>query len=292
MEAVIAVGFILGLSVLLAVVLAVAQKKLKVFEDPRIDKVVDMLPSSNCGACGLPGCRAFAEKTVLGEISPSQCTVGGPDSAQIIADYLGIDPGCAEKNTARLLCAGGSDVAVQIAEYRGHPTCRDAAVVTGGGKGCTYGCLGLADCEVACTFDAIKMSVTGLPVVDSEKCTACNDCVEICPLRLFVILPLKQKLLVQCKSELEGDVVLETCKVGCTACSRCAADAPEGLIAMKRNLPVIDPDLIHRQTPTATLRCPTDSIVWIEGQQFPRFSRDGKTAGPARDTLTEVDHVV
>ncbi len=96
----------------------------------------------------------------------------------------------------------------------------------------------------------------------------------------------------QCKSELEGDRVLDACKVGCTACSRCAADAPEGLIEMKKNLPVIAPELIGLQTPTATIRCPTDSIVWIEGQQFPRFSRDGKIAGLARENLTEANHVV
>jgi Na+-translocating ferredoxin:NAD+ oxidoreductase RNF subunit RnfB len=46
-----------------------------VWEDPRIDIVAQMLPNANCGACGLPGCRAFAEGAVEGRISPSQCTL-------------------------------------------------------------------------------------------------------------------------------------------------------------------------------------------------------------------------
>jgi Na+-translocating ferredoxin:NAD+ oxidoreductase RNF subunit RnfB len=144
-----------------------------VFEDPRVDAVQSMLPNNNCGACGLPGCRAFAEKVVAGAIQPAGCTVGGAQTAQTIAAYLGVDAGQAVKRTARLLCAGGSNVAVQMAEYRGHPTCRAAAAVAGGGKACRYGCLGYGDCFDVCDFDAIVMSGTGLPIIDAEKCTAC-----------------------------------------------------------------------------------------------------------------------
>lgn len=269
MEALTAIGFLLGLASSLAVILAVANTKLKVFEDPRIDQVADMLPGSNCGACGYPGCRAFAEKTVAGEVLPSGCPVGGQLSANAIADYLGVDAGAAVKKVARLLCAGGTNVAVQLSEYEGYPSCRAAAAVGGGGKGCRYGCLGFGDCKTVCTFDAIFMGPTGLPVVDVEKCTSCGDCVKICPKSLYEILPLEQKLLVQCKSELEGDEIIELCKVSCTACGRCVADAAQGLMKMKNNLPEINGELLHLQSPNVTLRCPTSAIVWCEGQQFP-----------------------
>ncbi len=86
-----------------------------------------------------------------------------------IAGFLGVDAGTAVRKVARLQCAGGCDVAVPRAEYRGLPTCAAAAAVAGGGKGCAWGCLGLADCERVCTFDAIRMSDTGLPVVDPVK---------------------------------------------------------------------------------------------------------------------------
>jgi electron transport complex protein RnfB len=54
------------LTLALAGLIAVANKKLYVYEDPRIDQVEDMLPHANCGACGFPGCRPFAEALVVG----------------------------------------------------------------------------------------------------------------------------------------------------------------------------------------------------------------------------------
>ena len=269
MESITAIGFLLSLASCLAIVLAIANSKLKVFEDPRIDIVADMLPGSNCGACGYPGCRGFSEKVVNGEVQPSGCPVGGADTAAVIADFLGVEAGEALKKTARLLCAGGNDVAAQTAEYKGYPTCRAAAIVGGGGKACRYGCMGFGDCKDVCTFGAIVMNSAGLPIIDVEKCTSCGDCVKICPKGILEILPIEQRLLVQCKSELEGDEMLEQCAVACTGCGRCAADAPQGLLKMKNNLPVINNELLHLQTIAAIQRCPTNAITWVEGQQFP-----------------------
>ena len=274
MEAVTAIGFLVGLASLLGVILAAANSRLKVFEDPRIDRVQDMLPGSNCGACGLPGCRMFAEKAVAGEVQPSQCRVGGPDTAMIVAEYLGVDAGNMEKEVARLLCAGGTNVAIQMAEYVGYPSCQSATAVAGGGKGCRYGCLGFGDCMVVCDFDAIVMSPTGLPLIDPDKCTSCGDCVEICPKHLIELRPLKQRLLVQCKSELAGDGILELCKVACTACGKCVADAPPGLLKMKKNLPVINDELIHLQTREATLRCPSGAITWLAERAAPASQKE------------------
>lgn len=271
MGTVAAIGFILMLSVVLAIVLAIANSKLAVYEDPRIDVVEAMLPGANCGGCGLPGCRAFAEGVVKGELTPGKCPVTGSEGATYIANYLGIEAGQEEKKVARLLCAGGTDVALQIGEYEGFSSCRSAAVVTGGPKACAYGCLGLGDCEEACTFDAIYMAPNGLPIVDLDKCTACGDCVRICPKGLFELMPVSRGLIVQCKSLLEGEEAESVCKVACTACGRCVADAPSGLLEMKNNLPVLNMNQLNLQTPIATYRCPTDAIVWVEGQQMPEL---------------------
>ncbi|RMG29705.1 MAG: Fe-S cluster protein [Methanobacteriota archaeon] len=210
---------------------------------------------------------------IKGDVKPTDCPVGGVDTANYIANYLGIEAGSFVKRVARLLCAGGTDVAVQAGIYEGSISCRAAAAVTGGPKSCVYGCLGLGDCMDVCSFGAIHMSPTNLPVVDIEKCTACGDCVEICPKDLFVLMPLNRHLIVQCKSLLEGDEALEHCRVACTGCGRCAADAPEGLIVMKNNLPVINEDLLNLETNIATLRCPTNAIVWVDGPQFPEFQK-------------------
>ena len=114
-----------------------------------------MLPHANCGACGFPGCRPFAEALVTGAAAPGKCSVSTDDGRARIAAYLGVDVGAEEKRVARLACAGGSNVARNRAHYQGHESCRAAAQVAGGGKGCFWGCLGLADCAVVCDFDAI-----------------------------------------------------------------------------------------------------------------------------------------
>ncbi|HVB31239.1 MAG TPA: (Fe-S)-binding protein [Gemmatimonadaceae bacterium] len=259
-----------GVGLVFGVFIAIANKQLWVYEDPRIEIVTQMLPNANCGACGHPGCRAFAEGAVAGQIAPSECTVASDTVHAAIAAFLGVDAGSASRRVARVLCAGGTDVALSQAEYRGLGTCSAAAAVAGGGKGCAWGCLGLADCERSCTFDAIRMTETGLPVVDVAKCTACGDCVEACPKGLFTILPLDAHLLVQCRNLIGGDDALEQCRVACTACGKCVQDAAPGLISIASGVAVVDYERITLAEERAVERCPTGAIVWLSGAQFAR----------------------
>ncbi|MGB5702926.1 MAG: RnfABCDGE type electron transport complex subunit B [Polyangiales bacterium] len=263
-----AVGAIGGLTIILATALVLANRKLHVYEDPRIDLVEEMLPHTNCGACGFPGCRPFAEALTKGEALPGKCTVSSDEGREQIASFLGVDVGGEEKVVARLACAGGTNVARNHARYHGEQSCRAAARVAGGGKGCFWGCLGLGDCDVACDFDAIHMNAYGLPVVDEALCTACGDCVEVCPKDLFSLHKESHRLWVACRSEEAGDEILEDCEVACTACARCEMDAPRGLITMKQHLPVVDYSRPH-QTKTPIERCPTGAIVWIDANAGP-----------------------
>lgn len=257
-------GFMAILGVGLAGMLAFANRKLFVFEDPRIEEVENRLPKSNCGACGQPGCRAFAEKVVTGDLVPAQCTVSSPEQRNGIADFLGVSAGDVEKKVARLACAGGHHVAFLRARYAGHDSCRAASVVSGGGKECAWGCLGLADCMNVCTFGAIHMDTHGLPVVDADKCTACNDCVEVCPKGLFSLEPVSRKLWMACKNQADGDTAEAACEVACTACGKCVVDAPPGLMKLNGNLAVINYELNVWATRVPTERCPTGAIVWFE----------------------------
>ena len=257
-----------GVGLVFGVFIALANRRLWVWEDPRIELVAQMLPNANCGACGLPGCRAFAEQAVERKVAPAQCTVANDATRQAIAGFLGVEAGQAVKRVARLLCGGGADVAVQRAEYRGIGTCAAAAAVAGGGKGCSWGCLGLADCERVCDFGAITMSQSGLPLVDPDRCTACGDCVEACPKSLLVLLPLAHRLVVQCKNLIEGNDALAQCRVACTACGKCVQDAAVGLISVTSGVAVVNYDLIAAATEQAVARCPTGAIVWLSGAQF------------------------
>jgi Na+-translocating ferredoxin:NAD+ oxidoreductase RNF subunit RnfB len=267
------VEILAGVGLVFAAFIALAYWKLRVWEDPRIDIVTSMLPGANCGACGFPGCRGFAEQVVAGKAKPAGCNVIDEGGAASIASYLGVDAGESNKRVARLLCAGGTNVAVLQADYRGLTSCGAAAAVAGGGKGCAWGCLGFGDCAVSCTFGAIKMNKYGLPVVDVVACTACGDCVAACPKNLFEIIPLDQKLIVQCRSMIEGDEVLASCTVACTACGKCVIDAAPGLVTIERGSARVHYEHNAQADLSAIARCPTGAITWVDGRQFTRPPR-------------------
>jgi RnfABCDGE-type electron transport complex B subunit len=269
---VIAVTTLAALCFLFASLLVLAHRKLQVDEDPRIDAAHQLLPQTNCGACGFPGCLGFAEAMVAGSVLPGKCTVINEDDREFIAEFLGVDAGAEEKVVARLACAGGVNVARNRAHYEGIQSCRGAALVAGGGKGCFWGCLGLGDCEVVCDLDAIVMNEHELPVVIDDLCTACGDCVDACPKDLFSLHPVSHRLWVACKNLENGDAALAECEVACDACGKCAVDAPVDVITMINNLPVVDYDRNH-DVRNAIERCPTGAIVWFDPEKGPVTGR-------------------
>jgi RnfABCDGE-type electron transport complex B subunit len=272
----ISMAFMAGLGMLLSGALAIANRYLWVYEDPRIDGIEDLLPKSNCGACGTAGCRPFAEALIKGDLSPANCTVCSAEDIGHIADFLGVDAGDVVKRVARLACAGGNHVARQRAHYAGLDSCRAAAIVAGGPKSCTWGCLGLADCVDVCDQDAIRLDQHGLPLVDEDKCTACEDCVDICPKGLFSIQPVTHQLWVACKNLEFGDAAEADCEVACTACEKCSKDAPEGLIQIQNNLAQVDYSQNALATASIIERCPTGAIVWLDQKQGLRKGAQAK----------------
>ncbi|KAF5078824.1 Electron transport complex subunit RsxB [anaerobic digester metagenome] len=234
-----------ALGVISAVVLYFVAQKFKVYEDPRIDEVEAVLPGANCGGCGYPGCRGFAEAFVKAEdISTLFCPVGGNDTMGNAAKILGKEAAAVDPMVAVVRCAGTPEHRAKTNAYDGAKSCRIATSLYSGDTGCQFGCLGLGDCVDACNFDAIYIDeVTGLPVVDQDKCTACGACVKACPKFIIELRkkgPKGKRIFVSCVNKDKGGVAKKSCSVACIGCGKCVKTCPHDAITLENNLAYID----------------------------------------------------
>ena len=229
-----------GLALVFGGLLGFSAKKFAVKVDPRVEKIVDVLPKVNCGGCGFANCSIFAEAVIQDTASYKGCPAGGAFAAKEIAKTMGFDPVESERKTAFVKCDGVDANIKRNYNYDGPKSCIAASqLATGGNKACTYGCIGLFSCKNICPFDAIRI-VDSLAVVDSKKCTACGKCVPVCPRHLIEIMPETSKVRVLCNSKDIGKVVRANCRSGCIGCSICVKICESGAIKMEDNLAVID----------------------------------------------------
>lgn len=237
LTAVITVG---ALGMLASLILGVAAKVFYVYVDPRIGQVGDLLPGANCGGCGYAGCTDLAAAIVQGNAPANGCKAASDDVAQSIAKLLGLSIEAGERQVAQILCRGDVAHAERKFDYMGIQDCRAAQLVSGGDKTCAYGCLGLGTCVQACLFDALHMGENGLPVVNTNLCTGCGSCVNICPRHIPRLIPISQKVLTLCSSHDIGKVVKEICEVGCIGCGLCKKVCPEKAVEIDKFLSVVD----------------------------------------------------
>lgn len=229
------IGLVFGL------LLAGAASYFYVKTDPRVDAVKEVLPGANCGACGYAGCVNFAEAVVGNEVSAAGCIPGGEETANAVAEVLGLEGVAAVPQVAVVFCIGSSEHAADTFLYTGVSDCAVAEKMYGGHKACSYGCLGLGNCVRVCPFEALSMTEQGLPLVDVEACTGCGLCVGACPRGIIKTLPRSTAgHLVLCSSQDRGKTVSRACTVGCIACRACVKACPREAIAMDDKLAVID----------------------------------------------------
>ncbi len=224
--------------------LSIMSKKLEVPVDEKEEKIRELLPGNNCGACGYPGCDGAAAAVARGEAPPTLCPVGGPQLADMLADIAGAQAGPVEQKVAFVKCSGDCDHAKDNFEYVGIQSCAGTSVSpNGGAKGCESGCRGFGDCVDVCEFDAIHI-INGIAVVDKEKCVACEKCVTECPKGLIEMVPYKNKYAVQCNSPEKARDVMAVCSAGCIGCKMCerACPLPEIAVHVNDNLAKIDYD--------------------------------------------------
>ena len=227
-----------------AVILYFVAQKFKVEEDPRIDTVESILPGANCGGCGKPGCRGFAEATVKAtSLDGLFCPVGGAETMTKVAAALGMEVTVQTPQIAVVRCNGTCDHRQRTSQYDGYKSCAIEHSLYRGETDCTFGCLGCGDCVTACPFDAIHMDENGLPVVSEEKCVACGACVKACP-RNIIELRNKgvkgRRVFVCCVNKAKGNIARKACTAACIGCGKCVKECPFEAITLENNLAYID----------------------------------------------------
>ena len=200
----IAAGVVGAVGIILGLLLGVAAKKFEVEVDEKEVLVREALPGNNCGGCGFPGCDGLAHAIAAGEAPVNGCPVGGAPVAEQVAEIMGVEAGSSAREVAFVKCVGTCDKTEKNYNYYGIMDCVQAAAVPGqGGKGCSYGCMGLGSCERACPFDAIHV-INGTAYVEKEKCVACGKCVAICPKNIIELVPFENSYMTACSSQEKG----------------------------------------------------------------------------------------
>lgn len=142
--------------------LGFASIKFQVDGDPVADQVNAILPQTQCGQCGYPGCKPYSEAIANGE-AINRCPPGGEATVQALADLLDVEP--------LPLDAEGAAEVKRVAYIREDE------------------CIGCTKCIQACPMDAILGAAKQMHTVISDECTGCDLCVEPCPVDCIDMRP-------------------------------------------------------------------------------------------------------
>lgn len=255
------------LGIILALILFVIARQFKVIEDPRIDEVEEVLPGANCGGCGYPGCRGFADVCVKADdLTGLFCPAGGNDCMSSVAEILGLEAVAKDPEVAVVRCSGSLQQRARANIYDSVTTCAGSALLYSGDTGCQYGCLGFGDCVQVCNFDAVYINkLTGLPVIEDDKCTSCGACVTACPKNIIELRKKNRKdrkIYVSCINRDKGGIAKKSCSVACTGCTLCEKECKFEAITIENFLSYIDGDKCKLCRKCAPV-CPTGAILEI-----------------------------
>ncbi|MDP2562953.1 electron transport complex subunit RsxB [Psychrobium sp. 1_MG-2023] len=162
----IAILVLSALGLIFGVLLGFASIKFKVEEDPIAEKIDAILPQTQCGQCGYPGCKPYAEAVANGD-AINKCAPGGQQTIEIIADMMNVD----------IPPAQGEEVE--------EPVKKVAFIIEDD-------CIGCTKCIQACPVDAILGTTKQMHTIITDECTGCDLCVEPCPVDCIEMIPVKQ----------------------------------------------------------------------------------------------------
>jgi electron transport complex protein RnfB len=154
-----------GIGLVLGAVLGWASVKFRVEDDPLVEKIDAILPQTQCGQCGFPGCKPYAEAIAKGEAAINMCPPGGADGVKRLAELLGVDPPSSD-------------------DMEHKP--RSVAVID------ENTCIGCTLCIQSCPVDAIVGAAKQLHVIMEKQCTGCELCLPPCPVDCIHMVVVKE----------------------------------------------------------------------------------------------------
>ena len=244
MNSIIITIILLGILGLLAgILLSVVSIVMAVKKDEKAEQLESILPGANCGGCGYSGCAGYATALSNGETTNTNlCTPGGPQTAEKIAEIIGVEQDEFIPKTAVVRCRGSWDVVQMQMEYRGIQTCSAANQLFMGLGACHYGCIGFGDCAISCEQNAITVN-NGVAKIDFDLCIACGKCVKSCPKGIITLVPsAREDRVVLCLNRDKGAQTRASCTVGCIGCMKCVKVCEYDAVTVNNNLAVIDFD--------------------------------------------------
>jgi Na+-translocating ferredoxin:NAD+ oxidoreductase subunit B len=159
----------IGLALALGAVLGYSSIRFRVEGDPLVDKIDAILPQTQCGQCGYPGCKPYAQAIASGEADINQCPPGGEAGVRALADLLGVEP-------------------KPLNAEHGAPKPKSVAVID------EELCIGCTLCIQACPVDAILGAAKHMHTVIASECTGCELCVAPCPVDCISMVPLAESV--------------------------------------------------------------------------------------------------
>lgn len=159
---------LLSLGVVFGGVLGFAAVRFKTEGNPIAEQINELLPQTQCGQCGFPGCRPYSQAIADGE-AINKCPPGGEGTIQALADLLDVE-------------------VMPLDEEHGEEKVTTVAYIR------EAECIGCTKCIQACPVDAILGAAKLMHTVIVSECTGCDLCVEPCPVDCIDMLPQQESL--------------------------------------------------------------------------------------------------
>ena len=157
-----------AIALVLGAILGWAEIRFRVDEDPLVEKIDAVLPQTQCGQCGYPGCKPYAEAIANHEATINRCPPGGEEGIKRLAELLGVEP-----------IPFGEGMA---------PKPKSVAIID------ENTCIGCTLCIQACPVDAIVGAAKQMHTIVADLCTGCELCLPPCPVDCIEMVAIQEDI--------------------------------------------------------------------------------------------------